>query len=183
MINSAFDENPCNYFSKLETDSPGTMMIMKKWYPTLVLMMVFMLGFGICSAEEPSTMPITLKENASEPYDDEIFLQLVTPVIDGLTNSRLNSSERMDVTSVYYSAASMKVSPDFYPVAENITRLLFYLVSSSESYEEVDKDSGLAIHNDEMRDSLKAQAKADLLAAEDAWRGLVMVYPNSTLFG
>ena len=139
---------------------------------------------GLCSAaSDPSTMPLTLNPNASAPYDDDKFLQIVTPVIKGLTDTKLNISERTDVESVYYSAVAMKVSPDFYPVASNVTRLLFYLASSSETYEELEKDSGLGTHNDDVKDSLKAQADADYRVAEDAWRGLSMVYPNSTLFG
>jgi len=128
-------------------------------------------------------MPLTLKVTASEPFDDEKFLMAATPVINGLSDTSLNSTERMDLDSAFYTVTAMKVSPEFYPAAVNVTRLFFYLVSSSEAYEELDKKSGLATHNPDVKASLKAQADADIGAAEDAWRGLTFLYPNSTLFG
>lgn len=159
-------------------------MIMKNRFFILTLMITLVVGTCICSASDsPTTMPLSIKMNASEPYDDEKFLEIVTPVINGLTDTHLNISERMDAESAYYSAASMKVSPEFYPVAVNVTSLLFYLVSSSEAYEEVEKDSGLGSHNEDVKESLKAQAKADEKVAEEAWHSLSMVYPNRTLFG
>lgn len=156
---------------------------MKNYVYIVILLFTLIMSAISCSAVDPSTMPITIQTNASAPFDDEKFLLVVTPVINGLTDTQLNSSQRMDVSSAYYSAAVMKVSPDFYPVAENVTRLLFYLVSSSEANEELEKTSGLGTHSGEVKDSLKAQAKADLQVAEEAWRGLTQVYPNSTLFG
>ncbi|PWR75657.1 hypothetical protein ACKUB1_08070 [Methanospirillum stamsii] len=148
------------------------------------IMAILLIGTFSCSASsDPTVMPIQLQPDASAPYEDEDFLLVVTPVINGLSDTQLNISERMDATSAYYSAAAMKVSPEFYPIGLNITRLLFYLGSSSEALEELDKSSGLGTHNSEVKDTLKAQAKADLEVAEEAWRGLTMIYPNSTLFG
>lgn len=148
------------------------------------IMAILLIGTFSCSASsDPTVMPIQLQPDASAPYEDEDFLLVVTPVINGLSDTQLNISERMDATSAYYSAAAMKVSPEFYPIGLNITRLLFYLGSSSEALEELDKSSGLGTHNSEVKGTLKAQAKADLEVAEEAWRGLTMIYPNSTLFG
>jgi len=157
-------------------------MIRKQW-KIVFLILAVIASCGFCyAATEPTTMTMIPKIGTSEPYDDEKFLILVTPVITGLSDRNLNSSERIDVQSAYYSATAMKVSPEFYPVAFNITKLLFYLVSSSEANEELGKSSGLATHNKDTRNSLKAQADADEDAAEEAWRGLIMLYPNSTLF-
>ncbi|NLW76017.1 MAG: hypothetical protein GXY18_06270 [Methanomicrobiales archaeon] len=157
-------------------------MLMKQW--AIVLLVLVMTTFsGICSAaSDPTTMPLVLTTNTSEPFDDEEFMTIVNPVIDGLTDRSLNSSERIDVQSVYYSASAMKVSPQFYPDALNLTKLLFYLVTSSETDEELEKSSGLGTHNNDVRDSLKEQLKADESVAEEAWRGLRHLYPNSTLF-
>jgi hypothetical protein len=55
-------------------------------------------------------------------------------------------------------------------------------VTSSETDEELEKSSGLGTHNNDVRDSLKEQLKADESVAEEAWRGLRHLYPNSTLF-
>lgn len=157
-------------------------MIRTQWKMVLLLFAV-LISCGLCSAvTSPTLMTMTPAVNASEPYDDEKFINLVTPVINGLTDRKLNSSERMDIQSAYYTATAMKVSPELYPVALNVTRLFFYLVSSSEAYEELGKKSGLGTHNRDMRDSLKAQADADEKVAEEAWRGLRMIFPNSTLF-
>ena len=152
----------------------------------LLVILFLVCGFlvGVCyAATEPTVLPFSPKTNASEPYDDEKFLVIVTPVINGFTDTQLNSSERMDAESAYYSVSSMKVSPEFYPIAINATRLLFKLVSSSEAYEESEKDSGLAAHNSDVKDDLIAQADADRAVAEEAFRGLTTLYPNSTLFG
>lgn len=157
-------------------------MIRKQWKIALLLLAVIA-SCGFCyAATEPTPMTMLPKVNDSEPYDDEKFLTLVTPVINGLSDRTLNSSERIDVQSAYYTVTAMKVSPEFYPVAFNVTKLLFYLVSSSEANEELNKESGLGTHNKDMRDSLKAQADADEDAAEEALLGLSMLYPNSTLF-
>ena len=169
-------------FSHGDTHIHVISMIRKQW-KVIFLLFALIASCGLCyAATEPTTLTMTPKVKASEPYDDEIFLNLVTPVISSLNDKTLNSSERIDVQSAYYTIVAMKVSPDFYPIALNTTRLLFYLVSSSEAFEELDKDSGLGTHNKDMRDSLKAQANADRNAAEEAWHGISMLYPNSTLF-
>jgi len=147
------------------------------------VIVILTLVCGISSAAtDPTTMPFAPKTTASAPNEDEAFLHLVSPVIEGLSDTSLNSTERIDVQSAYYSATSLKVSPDFYPFAWNVSRLFFYLVSSSEAYEELDKDSGLGTHNPDVRNSMKAQADADISVAEEAYKGLVPVYPNTTLF-
>ncbi len=156
-------------------------MVRKEW--VTMLLFVCLIACGVCSAAvEPTKMVLTPQVNSSGPYDDEKFQSVVVPVINGLVDRKLNASERIDVQSAYYTACSMKVSPEFYPVAYNVTKLLFYLVSSSESYEELDKTSGLGAYNKDMRTSLKAQADADSDAAEEAWGGIAVLYPNSTLF-
>jgi hypothetical protein len=88
----------------------------------------------------------------------------------------------MDLQSVYYEAAAMKVSKDFHPVAINATRLLFYLGSYNENMDEYNDETGLGAFNEDTRADLLAQAKADADAAENAWFGLTNVYPNSTLY-
>lgn len=170
------------FFTWRYTLSCDSSMIRKQW-KVVIFLLALIASCGVCcAANEPTTMNMAPKVNPSEPYDDEKLLNLVTPVINGFSHTTLNSSERIDAQSAYYTIVSMKVSPEFYPFAMNISRLLFYLVTSSESYEELSKESGLGTHNKEMRDSLNAQAKTDRDAAERAWHGISMLYPNSTLF-
>lgn len=147
-----------------------------------VISLVMLLCIGFCSATEPSFMPLTISPPSSDNPDDEAFIDLTDPVITALTKTRFNSTERIDLQSVYYSAVQMKVSPELYPKAINVTRLLFYLTSSSEAYEEYERSSGLGSYNREMRNSLMEQARKDADMAEAAWKGLAGFYPNVTLF-
>ena len=148
-----------------------------------VISLVMLLCIGISSAAEPSFMPLTISPPSSDTNDDEAFIGLTYPTINALTKTRLNSTERIDLQSVYYSAVQMKVSPEMHPMAANVTRLLFYLSSSSEAYEEYERSSGLGSYNREIRNSLMEQARADADVAEAAWKGLSEFYPNVTLFG
>jgi len=152
---------------------------------TLILLfcgLLLLSSIGICSAVSPTTMPITPGINTSAPYGDDKFKALVDPVIKGLTTTKLTSTERMDLQSVYYQAAAMKVSKEFYPVATNITKLLFYLVSANENMDEYNDDTGLGAFDENTRANLLEQAKIDAAAAEKAWYGLTTAYPNSTLY-
>lgn len=144
--------------------------------------LVMLLCVGISTAAEPSFMPLTISPPSSDNHDDEAFIGLTDPVINALTKTRLNSTERIDLQSVYYSAVQMKVSPELYPMAVNVTRLLFYITSSSEAYEEYERSSGLGSYNREMKNSLMEQGRADADVAEAAWKGLAGFYPNVTLF-
>lgn len=143
-------------------------------------LIILLIIAGICTAE--STMPVTVKTNSSAPYDDGKFKNLTYPVIIGLTGTKLTSEEQMNLQSVYYEAAMMKVSKDFYPVALNVTKLLYYLGASNEAYDELDDNTGLGAFNGTLRSEQLSQAKADNAAAEKAWWGLVTIFPNSTLY-
>lgn len=147
-----------------------------------VISLFLLLCIGISSAAEPSFMPLIVSPPSSDNHDDQGFIDLTDPAINALTKTRLNATERMDLQSVYYSAVQMKVSPELYPMAVNVTRLFFYLTSSSEAYEEYERSSGLGSYNPEMRNSLMEQARADADVAEAAWKGLSGLYPNVTLF-
>jgi hypothetical protein len=152
---------------------------------TLVLVicgLLILISIGLCTAATPSTMPITVKINASAPYDDDKFKAIVDPAIKGISSTTLTSSARMDLQDIYYQAAAMKVSKDFYPVANNATKFLFYIISYNENMDEYNDDAGLGAFDADTRNGILEQAKADGSEAEAIWTGLRSVYPNSTLY-
>ena len=144
-------------------------------------LIILLIIAGVSAATPPTMMTITIKIKPIAPYDDDAFKNLTYPVIEGLSTSELTSEERTNLQSVYYDAAKMSVSKKFFPVALNITKLLFYLVSSDEAYDEYKDGTGIGAFNEGTRKELLDQSKADKEVAVWAWNGLKNYFPNTTI--
>lgn len=81
-------------------------------------------------------MPLSMKTSSDvKPYNDEAFMSEAGKIIGKISNSSVPTGTKLsDVTDVYYRLIMENVSPDFFPVANNIVAYLYYTSMAGNTY-------------------------------------------------
>ncbi len=100
-----------------------------------------MLCVSICSAgfaPEFEEMPLSMvAPSDAGPYNDEVFMKEATKVIGMISNTTVPTGSVLgELTDTYYRLIMEDVSPDLFPLANNIVAYIYYSSMAGTVYED-----------------------------------------------
>jgi len=120
---------------------------------------------------------------ATGPYDDEVFLDIANDTITSLSGQTVpNGTTLYDVQTTQQKISKMNISPDFYPIANQINMYLYYTGKAGSEYSSamtmMDKPYS-PVYN---QDSQLSDAKLYDTAAKRSWEQIKFLYPDVTMY-
>lgn len=129
-------------------------------------------------------VPFTLKSPGAEgPYQDQEFLEKANMSIYALSNTTVpNGTTLREVQSVQMQLSKMKVSPELYPVANNINSFLYYTGKAGDAFSESSSMTESQFSPVSQSNAMTDEANMYYSAAKAVWERVKYLYPDVTLY-